>query len=126
MRRFVSPLLFVPLVALLAGCRDPAEPAGLDPSAVARTSTDPLGKIHPLPPSLEQKVQRLRVDLEARGYEVARGYWTLWGAEDCKYPLRVIGMCYGNNPTAPYVLAVLPPWKDEFVDQSFHHLLTQA
>jgi hypothetical protein len=35
-------------------------------------------------------------------------------------------MCYGNNPTAPYVLAVLPPWKDEFVDQSFHHVLTEA
>jgi len=125
MRRLVPLFAFAPLLALLAGCQDPVQPTAVTAAAAARAATDPLGRVHPLPPSLEQKVQRFRADLEAGGYEVARGYWTLWGVEDCKYPLHTIGMCYGNNPTAPYVLAVVPPWTDEFVDQSFQHVLTQ-
>jgi hypothetical protein len=126
MRRLVPLSLLAPLAALLAGCQDPARPTGVTPPAAALASTDPMSKVHPLPASLEQKVQRFRADLEANGYEVARGYWTLWGVEDCKYPLHTVGMCYGNNPTAPYVLAVVPPWKDEFVEQSYHHVLTEA
>ena len=89
-------------------------------------AADPLSKTNRLPPSLEQKVQDLGNWLEADGYEVARGYWTLWSAEDCKLPLKSVGFCYGNNPTAPYVVAVLPPWKDEFVDRSLHHALLQG
>ena len=87
-------------------------------------ATDPLSKANRLPPSLEQKVQHFRTALEANGYEVARGYWELWSADDCKFSLQTIGNCYGNNPTAPYVLAILPHWHDEFVDQSLHHALT--
>ena len=126
MRHTVSHLLLIALVALVAGCQDPVQPAAVTAAATARTGTDPLSKVHPLPADLEQKVHRLRVDLEARGFEVARGYWTLWGVEDCKYPIQSVGFCYGNNPTAPYVLAVVPRWKDEFVDQRHHHALTQA
>jgi hypothetical protein len=87
---------------------------------------DAVGHPRKLPASLEQKVQLLQADLEANGYEVARGYWSLWGAEDCKFPLRTVGMCYGNNPTAPYVIAVVPPWNDEFVDRSLRHTLMAA
>jgi hypothetical protein len=118
-------LFFAPSFALFTGCQDVAQPTGIAPPA-ALESRDPIASVHPLPPALEQQVQRFRADLESRGYEVARGYWTLWGAEDCKYPLHTVGMCYGNNPTAPYVLAIVPPWKDEFVDQSFQHVITQA
>ena len=50
--------------------------------------TDPLSKANQLPPSLEQKVQEFRNILEASGYEVAGGYWTLWSADDCKLPLQ--------------------------------------
>ena len=126
MRRLVGHLLFASCIVLLTGCRDRAEPTGIAPPADVMASTDPIGRAYPLPASLEQKVQRFRGDLEARGYEVARGYWTLWGAEDCKYALHTIGMCYGNNPTAPYALAVVPTWPDEFRDQSFQHLMMQA
>ena len=87
---------------------------------------DPIGAANRLPPSLEQKVQDLTDVLEADGYEVARGYWTLWAAEDCKLPLQTVGFCYGNNPTAPYVLAVLPHWPDELVDKRLHHTLLQG
>lgn len=126
MRRLVTLVLFAPWVALFTGCRDRAEPTGIAPSAEALATKDPMGSVHRLPASLEQKVQSFRADLEARGYEVARGYWTLWGAEDCKYPIHTLGMCYGNNPTSPYALAVVPTWRQEFRDQSFQHLLTQA
>jgi hypothetical protein len=83
-----------------------------------------LGKVEQLPPSLEQKVQDFQAALKAEGYEVQRGYWTLWSVDDCKFPLQTIGHCYGNNPTAPYVLAMLPHWSDEFFDKSLHRTLT--
>lgn len=89
----------------------------------AAAETDPLGQVNPLPASLERKVQGLQQVLEANGYQTARGYWELFAAEDCKYAIQTIGNCYGNNPTAPYVLAMLPHWNDEFVDQKLHHLL---
>jgi hypothetical protein len=97
-------------------------------SALGSTAAakDPLGEANPLPASLERKVQDLRYDLEASGFETARGYWQLWTAEDCKFPLQTVGTCYGNNPTAPYVLAMLPHWDDEFVDRSMQHALAQG
>lgn len=86
-------------------------------------ATDPLSS-NRLPPSLEQKVQDLQAALRAGGYEIAQGYWTLWSVDDCRFPLQTIGSCYGNNPTAPYLLAVLPHWNDEFVDPKLHRTLT--
>lgn len=89
-------------------------------------ASDPLSKTNRLPPSLEKKVQDFQSTIKGEGYEVARGYWSLWSADDCKLPLQTVGFCYGNNPTAPYVLAIIPPWKNEFVDQSLHHTLIQG
>ena len=115
------------LLSGAAACADDptAAPPAQKAPGTAVAATDPLSNANRLPPSLEQKVGRLRADLESRGYAVARGYWTLWGVEDCKYPIQVLGYCYGNNPTAPYVVAMVPQWKDEFVDQRFHHVLTE-
>jgi hypothetical protein len=98
---------------LLFGAISSGLSAGIDPLSGNR-----------LPRSLEQKVQDFQATLRAGGYEVARGYWTLWTVDDCRFPLQTIGNCYGNNPTAPYALAVLPHWSDEFVDQSLHRTLT--
>lgn len=92
----------------------------------ASAASDPLSKANRLPPSLEQKVGDFQGILRSQGYEVARGYWDLWTTEDCKFPLQTIGSCYGNNPTAPYVLAFLPYWKNEFVDRSLNHTLAQG
>jgi len=108
--------LSIPCAVLLLGAVSVSLAAGMDP----------LSKVNRLPPSLEQKAQDLRADLEHKGYEVARGYWALWSEDDCKYPIRTLGNCYGNNPSAPYALAFLPHWKDEFADQSLHHALTEA
>lgn len=93
---------------------------------LARAATDPLSNKNRLPEPLEQTVGSLRTNLEANGFAVARGYWTLWGVDDCKYPLQVLGYCYGNNPAAPYALAMVPSWKDEYVDQRFHHILNEG
>jgi len=89
-------------------------------------ATDPLSKANRLPASLEMTVQDFQGAVLQEGYEVARGYWTLWGTDDCKLPLQSVGFCYGNNPTAPYVLAIVPPWKNEFVDRSLQHALVQG
>ncbi len=121
-------------VALLAvaitACTEPADPVAMVEGdhleSRASSATDPLSNANRLPESLEQKVKALRTDMEGRGYRVARGYWTLWGADDCKAPMQTVGFCYGNNPTAPYVLAVVPNWKDEHVDQELHHALLKA
>jgi hypothetical protein len=123
MRWLSLPLM---LVALSAFVHAPADAADAKPAAAAKGPVDPLSKVNRLPAALEQKVRTLRADLEARGFEVERGYFTLWDADDCKYPLRTVGFCYGNNPTAPYVIAVVPRWKDEFVDRSLHHALMAA
>ena len=45
----------------------------------AAAATDPLGNINRLPGGLEQRVRLLSTDLQAKGFAVARGYWTLWG-----------------------------------------------
>ncbi len=126
MKHLVFGVVF--LAAAITACTDAPLPTGegrLVPTS-ASPATDPLSKANRLPASLERKVQLTRADLESRGYEVARGYMTLWGAEDCKAPMQTVGFCYGNNPTAPYVLAVVPQWNDEHVDQALHHALLKA
>jgi hypothetical protein len=89
-------------------------------------AADPLSKVNQLPSDLEQKVQDFQNAVITKGYETTRGYWKLWPVEDCKYPLQTVGFCYGNNPTAPYVLAVFPPWKNEFVDRSLKLTITKT
>ena len=57
---------------------------------------------HPELSMQELRTAKIAADnVQALGYEVTRGYFTLWGAEECKYPLHTVGFCYGNNPTAP-------------------------
>ena len=109
----------------LASCLGASFAWADDRNANTAAATDPLGRINRLPAALEQTVGVLRSNLKANGFDVARGYWTLWGVEDCKYPIQTLGYCYGNNPTAPYVLAIVPPWKDEYVDQKFHHIMNE-
>lgn len=116
----------VSLIGALSACVDDptATVAPGQPSAAVSVATDPLSKLNRLSPSLENKVQLFKADLSSKGYAVERGYWRLWSADDCKFPLQSVGFCYGNNPTAPYVVAVVPQWKDEFSDMRMHHALS--
>jgi hypothetical protein len=60
--------------------------------------------------------RRLTAELRKQGFEVGEGYFQLWTIEDCPDSFEVMGTCYFNNPTAPYVFPVVPYWGDEFVD----------
>jgi hypothetical protein len=51
--------------------------------------------------STEQRIRDLEADLEARGFEVARGEWRLFEIEDCQFAMASMGFCMGNNPAAP-------------------------
>lgn len=59
---------------------------------------------------------RLASDLKQQGYEVAPGYFKLYKEQDCPYSYEVLHSCLGNNPAAPYVLPIMLPWPDEWVD----------
>jgi len=61
-------------------------------------------------------VQRLIRELRSNGLEVSVGYPTLWDEADCSYSYPVFRNCFGNNPAAPYVVPVVKPWPEEYVD----------
>ncbi|MDD5099844.1 MAG: hypothetical protein PHP66_02725, partial [Syntrophales bacterium] len=61
-------------------------------------------------------VDQFTAELKKGGFEVARGYFQMWKIEDCPKSFEVMGTCYFNNPTAPYVMPVVPYWPNEFVD----------
>ncbi len=61
-------------------------------------------------------VDQFTAGLKKSGFEVAQGYFQLWRIEDCPQSFKVMGTCYFNNPTAPYVMSVVPYWRNEFVD----------
>ncbi len=63
-------------------------------------------------------VDHFKAQLEKRGFEVAEGGFQLWSIEDCPGSFDVMGTCYFNNPAAPYVMAVVPYWADEFIDHA--------
>jgi hypothetical protein len=92
----------------------------------ADAATDPLSNVNRLPASLEQVVRQVTGELAGNGYEVQRGYWALWGSDQCKYTIRVLGRCFGPNPTAPYAIPFLPSWRDEYVDKTLHNVLGPA
>lgn len=69
-----------------------------------------------IPGQVESKALRLTQDLKKQGFEVSSGYFKLWTSDDCTYTTFRMGLCFGNNPAAPYVIMTLPPWPEEFVD----------
>lgn len=89
-------------VAFVAGCSSSSDSAA--------------GPKNNVPASVELNAQRLTDELTAQGFEVSRGYFKLWTADNCEYTFERMGMCYGNNPAAPYVMFAVPPWPEEYVD----------
>ena len=84
-------------------------------SAVPASADSPMPE-NKVPGWVESTARRLMHDLKKEGYEVQRGYFKLYTQSDCPYSYEVLGTCLGNNPAAPYVLPVVPPWPDEWVD----------
>jgi len=71
--------------------------------------------INKVPGQIESKAQRLTHDLQKQGFEVNRGYFKLWDVEQCQYTFDIFGLCFGNNPAAPYIVMAVPPWPNEFL-----------
>lgn len=89
--------------------------------ALACLSVAPLAvsqnvmSINKVPGQIESKAQRLTHALQKQGFEVNRGYFKMWGVEQCQYTFDIVGLCFGNNPAAPYITLAAPPWPNEFV-----------
>lgn len=56
--------------------------------------------------------------LEKRGFEVGAGDFKLWGIDECPASYALMGSCFFNNPTAPYIVPTVPYWPEEFVDSA--------
>lgn len=92
--------------------------------AIAGMSLGPAAQGAPPPgpstaatPATAALTQRLIRDLKQNGFEVTVGYPKLYEQSDCDaYTYPVMENCYGNNPAAPYVMPVVKPWPDEYID----------
>ncbi len=62
-----------------------------------------------------QFTKTLVADLRRRGFQVSPGYPFLWKQGACAYLYRALQNCFGNNPVAPYVIAVVKAWRNEYV-----------
>ncbi len=105
-RRFFDYCLLFLLIVLAMLCPALAAPASAD-------SAMPENKA---PVGVESTARHLADGLKQQGYEVGRGYFKLYTKDDCPYSYEVLHSCLGNNPAAPYVLPIVPPWPDEWVD----------
>jgi hypothetical protein len=56
--------------------------------------------------------------LQRRGFEVVPGGFQMWRIEDCPVSFEVMGSCFFNNPAAPYIMAVVPYWHNEYIDEA--------
>ena len=100
-RIFVRLLFILSLVAFGAGPVASADSVAPESQAAAQ-----VGKLG----------GRLKVELKKQGFEVGEGYFQLWRIDDCPDSFAVMATCFFNNPTAPYVLPVVPYWEEEYVD----------
>jgi hypothetical protein len=80
----------------------------LAPAALSQN----VRSLNKVPGSIESTAQRLMHQLDKQGYEVLRGYFKLYTQDDCPVSYDVMRTCYGNNPAAPYVIPIVPPWPD--------------
>jgi hypothetical protein len=90
--------------------------AMLSPVLAASAAADSPMPENEVPRAVETTARHLTHDVGQQGYEVARGYFKLYTQDDCPYSYEVLHSCLGNNPAAPYVIPVVPPWPDEWVD----------
>ena len=90
------------------------------PDSIVRADTDAVPQ-NKVPAAVESAAQSLTNELVRARYQVLRGYFKLYTIDECDVSYAVMRTCFGNNPAAPYVLPVVPPWhgpigKSEWVD----------
>lgn len=96
--------------------------AGLGFAMLASSTVQALAAPPPVAPNPAQTQGQATSDdayiaaLEKRGFEVVEGDFTLWGIDECPATYELMGTCFFNNPAAPYIATVLPPWPEEVTD----------
>ena len=103
------------LVTALAGAVALATLAAALPAAAA-PGPDASSHAAVPKPGTGHFVQTFVRDLRVRGLEVSVGYPRLYTLADCAYSYEVFHNCFGNNPASPYVMPVVRPWPEEYVD----------
>ena len=103
------------LLKALAGAVAVAVLAGMNPVAAA-PNRDVSSQAAVPRPGTGNFVQTFVRDLRARGMEVSVGYPRLYTQADCVYSYDVFRNCFGNNPASPYVMPIVKPWPEEYVD----------
>ncbi len=91
-------------------------------------NTETIVPTNDVPWQVESKALQLMHEFDKPGYEVLRGYFKLLSDVDCPVSYEVMNTCYGNNPAAPYVIPIVPPWPNhpgpgEFVDEAMTNAL---
>jgi hypothetical protein len=72
--------------------------------------------VNNVPAAVAKAAFQLTNMLEIQGFEVSRGYFKLYQIDDCDYSYAVMKSCFANNPAAPYIIPVVYPWADEWLD----------
>jgi len=99
------------LAALLAGI------AVFAASPAVAAPDHEMGSQAALPkPGTGNFVQRLIRDLRGNGMEVSVGYPRVYTQADCPDSYEAFHNCFGNNPASPYLMPIVKPWPEEFVD----------
>ncbi len=66
-----------------------------------------------VPPEVRIIADTVSKNLRDRGLEVREGYLRAFTIADCDYVIGKTGVCFGNNPAAPYIIPVIPAWDNE-------------
>ena len=72
------------------------------------------------PGQVQRTAQRLTKVLQAKGFQVKKGYFKIWGIDDCNYTFDQLNFCLANNPAAPYIVMTVPPWPGEASISNLH------
>ncbi len=105
-------LLSVLLIAVLLSMVWVTAPVSGGPLASGASSPSERS----LPRDVNDEARLLAENLNRQGFEILHGSLELYTDDNCPASYQEMGMCYANNPAAPYVLVSLPPWKNEFID----------
>lgn len=111
----LAALTIIPITVASASAAQNPVPMGGSPASAQIAMPENARTVMPenkVPGRVESTARRLMHQLDKQGYEVLRGYFKLYTTDDCDLSYEVMQTCYGNNPAAPYVLPVVPPWPD--------------
>ena len=61
---------------------------------------------------LEALKANVKTALTNAGYQIAEGKPYVWGPSGCEKVIPAFHTCFGNNPTSPYIVPIVPHRRD--------------